>query len=127
MICLDTNFLIRAMISHSVEAGRVSYWLKQDQPIALPSVAWYEFLCGPVNQEEVGLAKAILTGGILPFLAPQAKEAARLYNAANRARRIKVDAMIAATATLADASLATSNTADFQCFVPYGLKLWKQR
>ena len=64
-----------------------------------------------------------LAGGIIPFGEPHAKEAARLFYAVGRSRRFKFDSLIAATAILANAELATVNAADFQSFVPHGLKL----
>jgi predicted nucleic acid-binding protein len=36
---------------------------------------------------------------------------------------MRIDAMIAATAIVAGAELATNNRADFNAFVPHGLKL----
>jgi hypothetical protein len=50
-------------------------------------------------------------------------EAARLFNAVNRKRGLRVDAMIAGTATASRANLATNNHDDFGPFVPHGLEL----
>lgn len=61
--------------------------------------------------------------GIVPFDDAQAREAARLFNAAGRRRPLRVDAMIAAAATLRHAPLATGNIEDFRAFVDSGLKL----
>lgn len=57
------------------------------------------------------------------FGEPQAVEAARLFNAVNRRRGLRADAMIAATATVSGARLATNNQADFALFTPHGLRL----
>jgi hypothetical protein len=54
---------------------------------------------------------------------PQALEAARLFNAAGRKRTLRIDAMIASTAIVGGAELATNNRTDFNVFVPHGLKL----
>lgn len=54
---------------------------------------------------------------------PQAKEAARLFNAVKRKRSLRVDAMIAGTATAAGAKLATDNRSDFTLFSSHGLQL----
>lgn len=74
MICLDTNYLIRGLIPKTPEAGRILGWLEAGEPIGVPAVAWYEFLCGPVQEEEIQLAIAILTAGILALGAPQAAD-----------------------------------------------------
>lgn len=67
--------------------------------------------------------RSFLSGGIIAFEEAQAATAARLFNAAGRARRLRVDAMIAASALNAGCRLATSNRADFNVFVPFGLAL----
>ena len=123
MICLDTNYLIRALISGTEEAARINGWLAEGESICVPAVAWYEFLCGPVFGEEIRLAQAILTAGILALNEAEAAEAARLFNAVGRKRHLRVDAMIAGTAIVAGATLATGNRTDFACFVAHGLLL----
>jgi len=55
----------------------------------------------------------------------EAAESARLYNAVGRIRRLRVDAMIAATAIASKVELATSNTTDFSVFKTHGLMLRK--
>ncbi|MFN0130206.1 MAG: PIN domain-containing protein [Verrucomicrobiales bacterium] len=84
--------------------------------------AWFEFICGPLSLEQEETARAFLAD-ILPFTETEAKEAARLLNAVGRRRPLRVDAMIAATAMAAGASLATSNREDFAPFLPHGLEL----
>ncbi len=123
MICLDTNYLILALVPDTPEAERVCGWLRDGEPIGIPAVAWYEFLCGPVTEEEVDLANAICTAGALALDATRAAEAARLFHAAGRPRRLRVDAMIAGTAVAVGARLATNNRGDFQPFVAFGLTL----
>jgi len=121
MICLDTNYLIRGLISATEEADSITRWLEHAEPIGMAAIAWFEFLCGPVSSEEIQLAKAILTADILIFADVQATEAARLFNAVNRSRRFRVDAMIAGTAIAANARLATGNRDDFEPFTQHGL------
>lgn len=123
MICLDTNYLVCALVPGSPEARAVGAWLKKGERLFTSAVAWYEFLCGPVRAEEVRLVRGLLAGGVSAYDEAQAATSARLFNAAGRARRLRVDAMIAACAIEAGGSLATANRADFAAFVPCGLKL----
>ncbi len=123
MICLDTNYLVCSLVPGTSEAALVEEWLRNGQKLFAPSVAWYEFLCGPVNADEVLLVRAILTGGLIPFEDAHAEAASRLFNATGRMRRLRVDAMIASSAMVAGCRLATSNLGDFRVFVPFGLAL----
>lgn len=122
MICLDTNYLIRSLVPASGEAAALITWVESGEILITPSVAWYEFLCGPVTEEQVNAVRAFLRE-VVPFDGEQAAEAARLFNAAGRSRRTRVDAMIASAAIVYGASLATDNRADFEAFVDYGLEL----
>ena len=122
MICLDTNYLILGLVAGSTEADHLVAWGEDGQRFCVPSIAWYEFLCGPVGSTQVATMRA-LAQSILPFGPEQAREAARLFNAAGRTRRLRVDAMIAACATTHSVPLATSNAQDFAAFVPLGLRL----
>ena len=123
MICLDTNYLIRMLIPETREANRVKKWLKHGETLTTSSIAWYEFLCGPVGAEEILTVRSCLQGGIVAFEEGQITEAARLFNATGRARRLRVDAMIAACAVIADIPLATDNKDDFSVFIKHGLIL----
>lgn len=122
MIHLDTNALIALPL-----------WAKDGHPIierigageaaGICSVAWYEFLIGPVKESEIALAHAFVRGNIVALEADDARLAAWLYNQAGRRRTLKTDALIGATAMRAEAELLTLNTDDFLPFVPYGLQL----
>ena len=122
MICLDTNYLILALIPQTAEALAVEQWLLGNESLCIPTVAWYEFLCGSAAEEEQ-LALALLDGGILPFGETEAQSAAAAFRSLEKPRRLRVDAMIAATAIVAKVSLATNNRKDFLPFVPHGLIL----
>ena len=87
------------------------------------SIAWYEFLSGPVDEEGIELIREVISSRILPFMADTAAEGARLFTATGRIRRLRMDAMIAASATMTRARLATENTADFTIFAAEGLDL----
>jgi predicted nucleic acid-binding protein len=85
-------------------------------------VSWAEFLCGPLEAEDVDLANRIV-GEPLAFLGDDARLTARLFNLAGRRRGSLVDCLIAATAVRAGAALATRNPADFRRFQSAGLRI----
>jgi predicted nucleic acid-binding protein len=122
MICLDTNFLIRALIPDTKEALAIEEWLRSGELLSISAVAWYEFLCGCTEEEE-HLAFALLKGGIYSFTQSEAQTAASGFRSMNKPRRLCVDAMIAASAIVAKAPLATNNRDDFAPFLAHGLEL----
>lgn len=122
MICLDTNFLIRALIPATREAQAIEEWLGSNELLSIPAVGWYEFLCGSTDEEEQ-LAFALLKGGIIPFTPTEAQVAAAAFRSLEKPRRLRVDAMIAASAIVAKAPLATNNLDDFEPFLDHGLEL----
>jgi predicted nucleic acid-binding protein len=121
VICLDTNYLIGGLVSGSQEGKKLAGWAQAGEGLLTPMSAWYEFLCGPVTPAQVQAMRAFLVD-IVPFDEPQALVAAKLFNTAGRKRVLRVDAMIAATALVARAPLATQNQADFALFAGSGLK-----
>ena len=122
MICLDTNYLIKGITAGTPEAGELIAWAQAGESLITPMPAWFEFLCGPVTPAQISTIRAFLTE-IVVFDEPQAREAARLFNAVGRKRHLRVDAMIAGTASAVGAALATGNRADFAPFVAHGLLL----
>ncbi|MFI5257702.1 MAG: PIN domain-containing protein [Gemmatimonadales bacterium] len=122
MIYLDTNFLIGALDPLSLEQRRIREWVARRRIIRASSVAWAEFLCGPVRPEDIRLAGTII-GEPMPFAAGDGNTAAWLFNRSGRRRGTLLDCMIAAAAINASASLATNNVADFERFVESGLEL----
>lgn len=123
MILLDTNYLSRLLIEDTLEATQVDRWFTRGEELCTSAIAWYEFRSGPVDEEGINLVHAVIDGRILPYTGDQADESARLFNAAGRARRLRIDAMIAAAAIVTNAELATRNHDDFAPFLPYGLRL----
>jgi predicted nucleic acid-binding protein len=123
VICLDTNYLICGLIRGTKEAKQLMEWHRAGKVLLTATPAWYEFLCGPVAEPQVAVIRNFLSGGIPAFSETHAAEAARLFNAVGRIRSLRIDAMIAATALLANARLATSNQNDFRAFAPHGLVL----
>jgi predicted nucleic acid-binding protein len=123
MIHLDTNYLIGLLVKGSPQAADVDGWLAAGQPLAASAIAWTEFLSGPATPLEVSEAEAVLGGRIIPFGQPEAVLAADLFNQTGRRRGSRFDCLIAATALLSQAEVATVNQSDFKTFQPRGLKL----
>lgn len=126
MINLDTSFLIRALIRGSPESERLRGWLGERRPVEMSTFAWGEFLCGPLGTplaaDDLARARRI-PRALVSFGPDEAAEAARLFNHAGRRRGSFADCVIAATAIVAGAALATSDPVDFERFVDAGLAL----
>jgi predicted nucleic acid-binding protein len=122
MIHLDTNFLIAALNPFTPEAQKLDSWTLAKESIGISSIAWTEFLCGPVTPEEVRSA-AIYFPNPEAFQAQDAHVAADWFNQTGRRRGSLPDCMIAAVSHRVGARLATINVADFRVFVPFGLVL----
>ena len=122
MIHVDTGFLIGALRRGSPEDRRLRRWLAEGESVGISSVSWTEFLCGPVEARDIELAGQVVDEPI-PFLGVDAGTSARLFNLAGRRRGSLNDCMIAAIALRVDASVATTNVADFRRFEPAGLRL----
>jgi predicted nucleic acid-binding protein len=122
LIHFDTNALVA--LPHWAEQGHpVIQSIADGQPAGVSSVVWYEFLIGPVDEAEIRLAHAFLRGAIVQIDRDDARLAADIYNTAGRKRRFKTDALIAACAIRAGASLLTLNQGDFLPFQAMGLRL----
>lgn len=122
LIHLDTGFLIQALRRGSRADRCLRGWLADGEPIGISSVSWTEFLCGPVGPDEIALALRVL-GEPVPSLPEDSGMAARLFNETGRRRGSLNDCMIAATAIRVDASIATTDVADFRRFEPAGLRV----
>jgi predicted nucleic acid-binding protein len=122
MIHLDTNALI-ALPLWAREGHPVLTRIAAGEQAGISAVVWYEFLIGPVADDEVALARAFVRGNIVALETEDAGLAATLYNQAGRRRSLKTDTLIAAVAMRAGAELLTVNTDDFLPLVPLGLKL----
>lgn len=97
--------------------------VQRGEPTAACSVVWYEFLTGPVDEDELRLAEAFIERRVLAIDADHARLAAQLFNAGGRKRGWKTDALIAAVAIHSGAELLTVNLKDFAPFVAAGLRL----
>ena len=123
MILLDTNYLIRSLVRQSSEMEKIVNWIEAGEDLLTSAVSWYEFICGPVDEEGISLVASLIEERILPFTADQAAEAARLFNETGSKRYLRIDAMIAAAAIISNSKLATENLDDFNYFTPLGLHL----
>ncbi len=123
MIHLDTNYLIGLAVARSPEAQFVDQWLMAGESLAASAVAWTEFLNGPVQAQEIALVESVIESRVVPFEKATAVLAAELFNKIGRRRGSRFDCLIAATAILARAEVATRNGSDFTVLVPHGLKL----
>lgn len=121
MICLDTNYLILGLAEGTHEALQLVAWSQAGEKLMTPLVAWFEFLCGPVTPKQIATMRAFLDD-IAALGEPEAVEAARLFNAIGRRRTLRVDSLIAASAIVARAPLATNDRDHFEPFVPFGLR-----
>jgi predicted nucleic acid-binding protein len=122
MIHLDTSFLVHALVPSSRADKRLRKWLRDGDGLAISSIAWAEFLCGPVGAAEVDVVRDMLQE-ITPYTALEADLTARLFNLGGRRRGILADCMIAAVALRASAVLATSNPRDFERFASESLTI----
>jgi len=123
MIHLDTNYLIGLLVKGSPQAQDVDRWLADGHPLAASAIAWTEFLNGPVTPLEVMRVESVLQSRIVAFSRAEAALAAELFNQTGRRRGSRFDCLVAATAILAQAEVATANQADFKAFLPQGVRL----
>jgi predicted nucleic acid-binding protein len=121
VIHLDANFLIGVLQSDQPRR-QVQKWSTSGQYVNISSIAWAEFLSGPVTEAETMEAR-MLIDDIEPFGERDAHVAADLFNQTGRRSRSLPDCMIAAIAIRCGASLATVNLRDFKRFEPFGLVL----
>ena len=122
LIHFDTNALVA--LPHWAEQGQpIIQSIADGAPAAVSSIVWYEFLIGPISEQEIRLAHAFLRGVIIDIDGADAQLAAELYNNAGRKRRLKTDALIAACAIRAGARLLTLNLEDFAPFQAMGLQI----
>ncbi len=122
VIHLDTSFVIRSLVRGSRESDTLRAWLVERRPLAMSTIAWAEFLCGPLAERDEARVRR-LTHTLVPFGPEEAAEAARLFNHAGRRRGSFADCLVAATALAASASLATADRRDFERFLGAGLRL----
>ena len=67
MIHLDTSFLIRALVRNSAEDFKLRTWLRARTRVGMSLIAWAQFLCDPVETNDVDLAARIIQDRV-PFV-----------------------------------------------------------
>ena len=122
MIHLDTSFLIRALHAGSPEDHKLRGWIDEGTPLTMSTVAWTEFLCGPLTESELTLA-SVIVGQRREFTSEHAAAAARMFNQSGRRRGSLIDCMIAAAAFADGAALASANAGDFLRLQQSGLTI----
>ena len=122
MIHFDTNFLIQATLAGSPAHAQFNAWASTREALNVSSIAWAEFLCGPLDATADALARQIFLNPE-PFLPTDSALAASLFNHTGRRSRTLADCMIAAVAIRCGARLATVNTSDFEPLTHHGLVL----
>ena len=123
MIHLDTNLLIASVDPSHKHADLWRPLIASGDALAASAVAWTEFRSYPISYDQLRVLDRLILGGILPFDRAQADLAGEMFQKTSARRKNRLDSMIAATAILAEAELATVNEADFESFMPFGLKL----
>jgi predicted nucleic acid-binding protein len=121
-IHLDTSFLIRALVPGSAADRQLRQWLQKSCRLAMVTIAWTEFLCGPLKPGDHELAERIITERIA-YSEQDALRAAEFFNKSGRRRGSMIDCVVAAAACGRSAALATLNLDDFQRFEGLGLRL----
>lgn len=114
--------MIQATVAGSPAHARFRAWATSDETFGISSVAWAEFLCGPVDAAGEVLAKRLFPTPE-PFLAIDATLAAALFNRTGRRSRSLAGCMIAAVAIRIGARWDTEKSSDFAVLPPYGLSL----
>jgi predicted nucleic acid-binding protein len=122
MVHCDTNFLIQATLAGSPAHAKFKAWASAQEVFNTSTIAWAEFLCGPMDATAEALAWQIFPNPE-PFFPADAALAASLFNQSGRRSRSLADCMIAAVAIRCGAKLATLNVSDFQPLTAHGLAL----
>jgi predicted nucleic acid-binding protein len=112
---LDTSFAIRALVPGSRADRMLREWIATDEELVMSAVAWAEFLCGPLEADDLRILARVI-GEAVPFTSAHAARAADLFNQTGRRRGSFIDCIVAATALNAGAPLATANHTDFRRF-----------
>ena len=112
-----------AVLRRQPEADQaLKRWIGEGEQIEMSSVAWSEFLCGPVSAEQLHRARAFVSH-VEPFTISDAALAAELFNVTGRRSRTPGNCMIAASAIRRDSAVATFDRSGFARFTAFQLRL----
>jgi predicted nucleic acid-binding protein len=125
VIHLNTNMLIDPVTSQSAQVIMVHRWVKNQIPLEVSVITWSEFFNSPHTEEQKNAVHAVSRGGIQPFTQVQAEFASRLFHMTGCKRGSHVDCVIAAAASCNHHPVATRHIAEFERFIPYGIKVLK--
>jgi predicted nucleic acid-binding protein len=120
LIHLDANYVVAALHRDSLVTHLRSS--AAGDAVNISSVAWSEFLCGPIPPGDALRARA-LVDKVESLHEIDAQFAAKLFNESGRRLRSLPDCLIAAVAIRCGATLATMNITDFSRFESLGLML----
>lgn len=123
MILLDTGYLLRILVADSPESVRTLAWYQAGVHLCTSSLNWYEFLCGPVDDDGIRIVQSLLQDRVLPFTIDHAAEAARLFAATDCKQELRGIIMVATAAIKANAELATADIEAYSRFRRFGLSL----
>jgi predicted nucleic acid-binding protein len=114
MICLDTSVLVEGLGAGGSLREAMRETIAGGDRLVVPSLVLYEWLRGPRLGAELRAQEALFPASeAIPFGPDEARLAAELYRRVNRPRGREVDLAIAACALSWNATLWTTNAADF--------------
>jgi predicted nucleic acid-binding protein len=119
---LDASFLVHALRKGTRADALLREWLRKSEPIGISAMAWTEFCCGPLEPQDLEIARRLVAEPE-PVRADDAERAATLFNDTGRRRGSLADCIIAAVALRLKAPLATDNVAEFRRFERFGLRI----
>ena len=122
-ILFDTNALIALSDPSDILFQSAEKALRDGAMACTCSVAWHEYVRGPLSDEDRDRALRVIESRIYSLERTNAEFAAELFNQTGRRRGSTADCLIAAVAVACRTELLTRNLADFRPFEPHGLRL----
>ena len=112
---VDTSALIDALTGPCRSLDALIGLATEGHRLSLSAIVLYEWLRGPRLREELAVQEELFPRDrAVPFAAPQAAIAARLYAGVKRPRGREIDLAVAACALHDGAALWTLNREDFR-------------
>jgi predicted nucleic acid-binding protein len=114
VIIVDTSALIDSLTGLKPMAHLLRGAFDKGEQVLIPSVVLYEWRRGPRSPDELAAQEAMFPSNeAIVFGTQEAILSAELYRSLTRPRTREIDIAIAATAIIREATLWTTNTADF--------------